>query len=272
MNRFVKLFGTTVAVSLLSATFVFADYAEAPVSGGGTVSGKVTFKGTPPPPQKFDLGKFPQAQFCSSVDSEGTTRLRHDVKVKGGALADVVIYISNIEKGKPFKPEAAQAVADQCRFLVEGGPSKSVGVVVKKGEIKFTNNDADPSDPKSAEGVLHNPHGYEIIGAKSVTTFNKPLPKKGQTITEKIKAINFKKEGSFLKVECDQHNYMNVWFLPIENPYYAVVGEDGAFSIGDVPPGKYNILAFHPSLGFVNKEVEVGGGAKVALDFEFAGK
>ncbi|MCG3112872.1 MAG: hypothetical protein MCM46_13730 [Candidatus Manganitrophus sp. SB1] len=272
MNRFVKLFGTTVAVSLLSATFAFADYAEAPVSGGGSVSGKITFKGTPPPPEKFDLAKFPQAKFCSSVDSEGMTRLRHDVKVKGGALADVVVYITNIEKGKPFKPEATKVVADQCRFLVEGGASKSVGVVVKKGEISFTNNDADPSEEKSKEGVLHNPHGYEIVGPKSSTTFNKPLPKKGQTITEKIKPINFKRDGSFLKVECDQHNYMNVWFRPIENPYYAIVGEDGTFTIGDVPPGKYKIEAFHPKLGFVEKEVEVAGGGKATADFEFAGK
>lgn len=272
MNRFVRLFGTTVAVGLLSATFAFADYAEAPVSGGGTISGKIAFKGTPPPPQKFDLNKFPQAKFCSQVDSEGTTRLRQDVKVKGGALADVVVYIENIEKGKPFKPETTKVVADTCRFLVEGGASKSVGVIVKKGEISFTNHDADPSEEKSKEGVLHNPHGYEIKGAQSTTLFNKPLPKKGQTISEKIKAIAFKKEDSFMKVECDQHNYMNVWFLPVENPYYAVVGEDGSFSIGDVPPGKYKLVAFHPSLGFVKKEIEVAGGGKAAADFEFAGK
>jgi len=272
MNRFVRLFGTTVAVSLLSATFAFAEYTEAPVSGGGTISGKVSFKGTPPPPQKFDLTKFPQAKFCSSVDSEGTTRLRHDVRVKGGGLADAVVYITNIEKGKPFKPEVTKVVADQCRFLVEGGPSKAVGVIVKKGEISFTNNDTDPSEDKSKEGVLHNPHGYEIIGAKSTTTWNKPLPKKGQTITEKIKPIHFKKEDSFLKVECDQHNYMNVWFLPIENPYYAVVNDDGTFSIGDVPPGKYQMIAFHPSLGFQKKEIEVPSGGKAAADFEFAAK
>ncbi|WDT76696.1 MAG: DUF2012 domain-containing protein [Candidatus Manganitrophus sp.] len=75
-----------------------------------------------------------------------------------------------------------------------------------------------------------------------------------------------------MKVECDQHNYMNVWFLPIENPYYAVVGEDGTFSIGDVPAGKYKLIAFHPSLGFQEKEIDVAGGGKVAADFEFAPK
>ena len=272
MNRFVRLFGTTLAVSLLSATFVFAEYAEAPVSGGGTVSGKITFKGTPPPPKSFELAKFPQPKFCGEVDSEGGKRLRHDVKVKNGMLGDVVVYIENVEKGKPFKFGGTDVHADHCRFLVQGGPSQEVGVVMKKAEIRFTNMDADPSEEKSKEGVLHNPHGYEIKGAQSTTLFNKPLPKKGQTIKEVIKPISFKKEDSFMKAECDQHNYMNAWFLPVQNPYYAIVGEDGTFSIGDIPPGKYKIEAFHPTLGFVKKEIEIPSGGKATVDFEFSAK
>jgi hypothetical protein len=146
-----------------------------------------------------------------------------------------------------------------------------VGVVVKKSEISFTNHDADPSEEKSKEGVLHNPHGYEMNkGGQSTTLFNKPLPKKDQTVKEMIKAIAFKKEDAFMKVECDQHNYMNVWFLPVENPYYAIVGDDGSFNIDGVPAGKYKIIAFHPSLGIVRQEVEVKG--KTTTNFEFAGK
>ena len=53
---------------------------------------------------------------------------------------------------------------------------------------------------------------------------------------------------------------------------FTIVGEDGTFTIGDVPPGKYKIEAFHPKLGFVEKEVEVAGGGKATADFEFAGK
>lgn len=273
MNRFVRLFGTTVAVSLFSATFVFAQYTEAPVSDGGEITGKVSFKGDQPPPQKFDLGKFPQAEFCSKAESEGMTRIRQDVKVKGGGLADVVVFIENIEKGKPLKVPAFEMVSDTCRFLAKGGPSQAVGVVLKEtGEIKVTNLDADPSDPKSAEGVLHNPHGYDMKGTMSVTTFNKPLPKKDQTIVEKVKKTWFRKEDSFLKIECDQHNYMNVWALPVSNPYYAIVKEDGTFTIDQVPPGKYVVKAFHPTLGFQKSEIDVPAKGKASANFEYAAK
>ena len=75
---------------------------------------------------------------------------------------------------------------------------------------------------------------------------------------------------SFMKLECDQHNYMNAWFLPVESPYYAIVGDDGSFTIDGVPPGKYKIIAFHPSLGIVRQEVDVKG--KTTTNFEFVGK
>lgn len=278
MNRFVRLFGTTVAVSLLSATFVFAaSYSEAPVSGGGTVTGKVTFKGPQPPPEMFDLAKFPQAEFCGKVDSKDGKRMRQDVKVKDGALADVVVFIEKIEKGKPFPAgaEETKMVSDNCRFLIDGGPSKAVGVILtkdsgKKGVLKVTNLDADPSDPKTAEGVLHNPHGYDVKGSMNTTIFNKPVPKKGQTLDLEVLARWFKKSESFLKVECDQHNYMNAWALPVDNPYYAIVGDDGSFSIDQVPPGKYTIKAFHPALGFQKGQVEVAANGKATTNFEFS--
>lgn len=269
MSKFLKLFGFTLVVGMASATFAFAEYAGG-APGDASVTGKVAFKGAQPPPASFELAKFPQPAFCGKTDSKDGKRLRQDVKVNGGGLADAVVYIEKVEKGKDWKFEGTKVIAEGCRFLVEGGPSKAVGVVVKKAEISFTNHDADPSEEKSKEGILHNPHGYEIKGAQATTLFNKPLPRKDQTIKEMIKAIAFKKEDTFMKVECDQHNYMNVWFLPVESPYYAIVGEDGSFSIDQVPPGKYKITAWHPSLGFTKQDVEVKG--KTTVNFEFAPK
>ncbi|MBI4714642.1 MAG: carboxypeptidase regulatory-like domain-containing protein [Nitrospirae bacterium] len=254
------------SVFMVAIPMSIADYAEAPVPDGATLSGKITFKGTPPPPKEFSLAKFPQAKFCAAVDSKGDTRYLHEVNVKGGALSDVVVFIENVEKGKPFKFDGADVKIEKCKFFVEKSPSTFVGVVKKKSPIRVLNTDADPSDPKSADGVLHNPHGYEIFGAKSLTLFNLPLPNKGGTIN---KPVLLKKADSFMKLECDQHNYMNVHFQPVENPYYAIVGADGSFSIDGIPPGKYEIHAWHPILGSMEKEVTLTANGKSSLNFEF---
>ncbi len=271
MKNALRLLGVVAVMGL--ASVATADYTEAPVTNGGSVGGKVSFKGDQPPPAMFEFAKFPQPEFCAKADSDGKGhRIRQDVKVKNGGLADAVVYIEKIEKGKAFKFSGTDVVADNCRFLVQGGPSKAVGVIMRKTEFRVVNNDADPSDPKTIDGVLHNPHGYEVIGSGSKTIFNKPLAKKGTSVKEQIKPIFFKKENSFMKLECDQHNYMNVWFLPVSNPYYAIVGEDGTFSIGDVPAGKYVVKAWHPILGFQESTVEVAAGAKADANFEFAKK
>ncbi len=279
MSSFVRGMGVAFVFSFLFVAAGFAAYTEAPVADGGTLSGRVAFKGAQPPPEKFEFAKFPQPKFCSQVDSDskpGTGeghRLRQDVKVKDGGLADAVVFIATIETGKAMKVPQTQLFADNCRFLVQGGPSKSVGVILNDkttGAVSVTNQDADPSEEKSAKGVLHNPHGYAVAGAVSTTLFNKPVPTKGQTITEKVKPIWFKKTDVFMKVECDQHNYMNAWALPVNNPYYAIVNEDGTFSIDQIPPGKYEVKAFHPKLGFKKMAVEVPAKGKATANFEFA--
>ena len=57
---------------------------------------------------------------------------------------------------------------------------------------------------------------------------------------------------------------MQTWGLPITNPYYAVVGEDGKFELKDVPAGKYKLVAWHPALNkakVMEQEIEVKDGA-----------
>ncbi len=285
MKLFPKLLSVTVALSFLSVGFASAEsetYTTMAVSGGGTLTGKVSFKGAQPAPEKFEFAKFPQPNFCSKVGSDSEPgsgkgfRIRQDVKVTGGGLGDVVVYITDITKGKEFKQTETAITAENCQFLIQGGPSKAVGVVVnakksgvKDPIVKVTNMDADPSDPKTVEGVLHNPHGYDIKDKISATIFNKPVPKKGQSISEKVLKTWFKKDDSFLKVECDQHNYMNVWALPVSNPYYAVVNPDGTFNIDQIPAGTYEVKAFHPKLGFKSTKIEVKASAATTANFDF---
>lgn len=246
-------------------------YEETPVPDGASVSGKVTFKGAPPPPKLFELAKFPQPQFCGKVDNDtkGNRIVRQVIVGKDGALKDVVVFIKGIEKGKPFNFSGTDIKADTCRFLVQG-PSSFVGVVMKKGEFRVENMDADPSDPKSVDGVLHNPHTYNIYDSSSRTIFNKPLPTKGQKINYTVKPIDLKK-SNIMFLQCDQHNFMEAHFYAIDNPYYAVVGEDGSFNIDGIPPGKYKVSAWHPMMGTIKEqEVTLIPKGTASVKFEFA--
>jgi hypothetical protein len=245
-----------------------AKYEEAAVENGATLTGKVTFKGTVPPPKKFELAKFAQQEFCGQIsDGNGNRDL---VMVRTGAdggLGDVVVSIEDVEAGKPFPSGSTDVKIETCQFFVENGPSNMVGVVRSKTDFNVTNGDADPSDPKTAEGVLHNPHGFDVKGSQRITVFNIGLPTKGGKMNQDLKRL----KGESLHLVCDQHEYMQNFFKTVENPYYAVVNPDGTFSIDQIPPGTYEVSVWHPLLGEKEMEITFEAGKSVTQNFEFTG-
>jgi hypothetical protein len=64
---------------------------------------------------------------------------------------------------------------------------------------------------------------------------------------------------NFLKFQCDVHQWMFAWVTVVDNPYFAVTGKDGKFTIKNVPAGKYKIVALHRKAAptGVEKDVEV---------------
>ena len=261
---------TLVGVATITGFLVIptASAYEEGAAGKAVVEGKMTFNGESPPPRLFNLSIHPNAEFCSQVDNDGKgNRILRHITVNNGNLQDVIVYIQNISNGKPFAFNGTDVKINGCRFLVQGGPSTFVGVVVKGAELRILNEDADPNDPKAFKGVLMNTHAYEVSGSISNTVFNLPLSEKGQVLN---KRVILRKKDSVMKLEGDNHNFMTAWFYPIENPYFAIVGPDGTYAIDQVPAGKYKLVAWHPILGIQEKEIEVGATSTVTANFEFS--
>ena len=153
------------------------------------------------PPKEFAFSKFPNVDFCkknTNKSADGETRLLKEVEVDGskGLKHAVVVVTSITDKDwmKGFAKAPAQKVSSElCEFL------PFTGVAVSKGQFYVENNDADPDDPKSKEGVLHNPHSFDQLGAKSSTEFNIGLAKKGSNLSKKVK-LKMAKKGSVLAV------------------------------------------------------------------------
>jgi hypothetical protein len=263
-----KKVGILSAVAFGALTLVTAPLAA---WAGGTVTGQVTFSGKAPAPKEFLFSKFPNPKFCvqnTNKDAKGEKRLLKEVEVgKDGALKNAVVAIQGITDEKfiaEFKGQDVQA--ELCEFK----PYTTV-VTAEQKSFRVMNNDADPNDPKSVKGVLHNPHSFEQLGTGTTTIFNIGLPEKGKGLDKPIK-LRKAAQGSVFKLICDQHEFMQTWALPVTNPHYAVVGEDGKFELKDVPAGKYKLVAWHPALNkgkVMEQEIEVADGADAKAKFEF---
>lgn len=238
-----KSLGACVLAGLLAIPSAAAAYEVAPVAEAGSVTGKVLFKGEVPKPKRMLIAK--NKEVCG----EGYREIV-EVAVSNGALANAVVVIDGIAKGKAWVAQQQKPLLDQkgCRFI------PGMMVVTKGGDLDILN-----SDP-----VLHNIHTYEIIGPARRTLFNVGQPIQGSTITKPLKL----RSGEWIKVECDAHDFMHAWMFAAPSPYVAVTREDGSFAVADVPPGKYKVRALHPVLGVKEGEVTVPAKGKAEITFE----
>jgi hypothetical protein len=71
-----------------------------------------------------------------------------------------------------------------------------------------------------------------------------------------------------IRVKCDAHKWMRAWIWELDHPYFATTGEDGHFTIKDVPPGTYTLVAWHEAAGENSASVTVVAGKTVTADFQ----
>jgi len=224
--------------ALFSGAALAQSYTQVAVTGGGTVSGKVTFQGAKPALPAEKRNKDPKA--C------GTTAPNQTLIVgAGGGVKNAIVYLKDISSGKKMDTDG-KATLDQgkCSYTphVQAVPVGTTLTVVN-------------SDP-----ILHNVHASE--GA--ATVFNYAMPIKDQKIPKKLTKVGF------IKLKCDVHNWMNGAIGVMANPYYAVTGDDGSFSLTDVPAGTYTVEAWHETLGEKSASATVAAGGTATADLVYS--
>ena len=223
-----------VAVTMSFSGPAFA-YEEASITDAGTVAGQVVFHGT-----------VPIKHIIPNKDVETCGGPRDDALIEvgpGEGVASTLVYLVDVAKGKAWPPPGKPAELDnvKCRFV----PDLQV---IRPGNLAVVNKDP----------VLHNTHGY--YGRR--TAFNTALPNQNQSITAELL-----KTGT-VRVDCDAHGWMEGWVFVRDNPYYAITGADGKFSIADVPPGTYTLVILQPYSKLIEQPVTVATGKTNDLKIE----
>ncbi len=71
-------------------------------------------------------------------------------------------------------------------------------------------------------------------------------------------------------IKCDVHPWMHAYIGVFTNPFYSVTKEDGKFTIANLPPGTYQIEAWHEKLGTQKATVTVGASDTKTASFKFS--
>jgi hypothetical protein len=218
----------------------------------GTITGKISYNGTPPAPVKIDTSADAN---CTKKNPDLTSE---EWAVKDGKVANTFVYIKEgtLGDGKKvgdytYKAATAPVTLDQngCHYKPH-----VLGVMVNQ-PISITN-----SDP-----TTHNIH----FRPTKNPDWNQSQPNGAGPLTHKLAVSEI-----LVPVKCDQHPWMRSFIGVMKHPFFAVSAEDGSFTISGVPPGKYTVVAWHegPGTGTEQKmEVTVAAKGSATADFTFGG-
>lgn len=218
------------------------------------ITGTVTLSGTPPAEREFDqleadavCGKLHPGKVFTKFYAVGANK----------ELADVIVMLKGVP-AKTADASAAPVVMEQkgCLYTPQI-------VVVQTGQKLVMKN----SDPATVP--MHNVRINPTAGP-NMEAFSTRISQTQMSGSADLTYI-FPAPENFLKFQCDVHPWMFAWVTVVDNPYFAMTGADGKFTIKNVPPGKYTISALHYKLAKagVDKQVEVkDSGATVDFTLE----
>jgi plastocyanin len=210
---------------------------------GGSVSGKVTYEGTPARQKPIDMSKEPScaAQHATPITTETV------VTGPGNTLENVVVYVSAGAPDDATPPAQAASITQKgCQYIPHVVP------MVVNQELKVIN----------ADQTSHNIHPLSKVNRE----WNKSQPPGTPPFTEKFD------KPEFIPVKCNIHPWMHSSFVVLKNSHYSVSGGDGGFTLANLPPGKYTVTAWHESYGEQTQDVTITGSETKTVNFVFKAK
>lgn len=204
------------------------------ISGNAVVRGKVTFSGTAP--VRNQIANAPCHEGQTSIIDESVVIDAH------GGLKNVVVSIEGIGPGEP-RAEAPLLDQVHCTYVPH------VLAVTAGQEMTIRSSDA----------TMHNVH---------INATKNPAMNFAETSAGEEKRVTFN-QPEVLLVKCDVHPWMTSYIAVMENPCFAVTGDDGSFEIKNVPAGTYKIATWHEQFGRLEQSITMDDAkpAEVVLEY-----
>jgi len=208
------------------------------------VAGTVTLDGEPPEPAVIEAIK--QNKACAAIHEEDVYA-DNVVVGENGELANVVVSVKAEAGQLPGAAPKEPVVLDQSGCMYR---PHVLALMV-----------GQPIVVKNSDEFMHNVHTLPIENDQE--NIAQPTVDPGRPLKPLKVAERF-------KVKCDVHPWMEAHINVFPHPYFAVSGEDGAFTLPKgLPAGKYTLEAWHELFGTQEQQITVDANGKTAEPVEF---
>lgn len=169
----------------------------------------------------------------ATAQSDGTGTISGVVTARRARnVPNTVVYLEGV--AGEFAPPAEPAHMDQRNQQFD----PFVLPIVKGTTVSFLNSDATGHNVFTPDG-----EGYDL----------------GTWGQGESRTHTFEEAGIYTQL-CQLHPSMIAYILVLQNPFFAVTGEDGQFELSGVPPGTYTLQVWNERKEADPQTVSVGAG------------
>lgn len=211
---------------------------------GADAVGKVTFNGAVPAPFEMALDKT-----CGKMRNATKIQIHEYAVGASNALADVVIYL----KGGP------------------AGAQKTTPVVMEQKNCQYSPfiSVAQANQPvavRNSDGLMHEVR-FRPTGAGNKGTGG---------FVQYAKAADFKftlpTPEPFIEFTSSYQPWVRAYLYIVNTPYYTISDTNGNYTIPNLPPGNYTLVAHHLKAGTMEKAFVVAAGKNATNNIAFGEK
>jgi hypothetical protein len=219
---------------------VTTPYTPVNVTAAGSLSGSVHFTGNPPPDTAVPITR--DDRVCGNT-------LRHvTVETEGDRVIGAIVWISNIRAGRPLPlTRRFELVQTRCTY----GPLAQV--VTTGGTLNVRTH-----DPIAVRSVVVDSRTLDTLAMLPFNSAGSLIPLSAQ--------LN---RPAMLEISSVSHPWMQAWVAVLDHPYHATTGRQGAFTLDGVPPGQYEVRAWHPRFGIARGSATISAGAATQVSLTF---
>jgi plastocyanin len=231
--------------TLLFFLILFSALAQIEAQTNGTIRGKIVYGGSAPRPPLISMAKDPN---CLKINAGKKIFDDTFMTGPGNSVQNVFVHLKSGLAQKSYPPPSQPVVLDQkgCTYA-----PRVQGAMVGQ-TLKIQNSDQ----------TLHNIHSQS-----QEYLLNIAQPIAGMTYS-----LPLKTEAVMLIFKCQIHQWMLGYIGVLPHPFFSVSDTSGNYQLKNIPPGRYDVQAWHEQLGTLVQNVQVSPGQTVTLDFTFLPK